>query len=126
MTKHRNVPIKERKNKMKTRSLRDAVQVLATLAAVGCQVRAEGDALHIHDPHEALTDDLRQAINQHKLAILSLLLRNTLRRLLQVLDMAQPSIPVGVQEDFATAWLAAVRMVGEPWAGEETPEAWQR
>jgi tubulysin polyketide synthase-like protein len=111
---------------MKTCSLHDAVQVLATLAAVGCQVRVEGDALHIHDPHKALTEELRQAINQHKLAILALLLRNTLLRLLQVLDMAQPSILVGVQEDFATAWLAAVRMVGEPWAGEEAPEAWQR
>ena len=111
---------------MNPRSLRDAVQVLATLTAVGCQVRAEGDALHIHDPHKALTEELRQAINHHKLAILSLLLRNTLRRLLQVLDMAQPSLPVGIQEDFATTWLAAVRMVGEPWAGEEAPEAWQR
>ena len=111
---------------MNARSLHDAVQVLATLAAVGCQVRAEGDALHVHDPHKALTDELRKAINQHKPAILALLFRNTLRRLLQVLDMAQPSIPTGVQEDFATAWLAAVRMVGEPWAGEEEPEARQQ
>ena len=111
---------------MNARSLHDAVQVLATLAAVGCQIRAEGDALHVHDPHKALTEELRKAINQHKLAILALLLRNTLRRLLQVLDMAQPSIPIGVQEDFATAWLAAVRMVGEPWAGEEEPETRQQ
>ena len=111
---------------MDTRTLRDAVQVLATLAAAGCQIRAEGDALHVHDPHKALTDDLRRTVNQHKLAILALLLRDALRRLLQVLDMAQPAIPIGVQEDFATAWLAAVRMVGEPWAGEEEVEPQQR
>jgi hypothetical protein len=111
---------------MSAQSLRGAIEVLAVLASSGCQVRVEGDALHVHDPKKALTDDLRQAINQHKLAILTLLVRDALRRLLQVLDMAQPAIPVGVQEDFATAWLAAVRMVGEPWAGEEEVEIWQQ
>jgi hypothetical protein len=104
---------------MHSQALREAVQVLITLAAAGCQVHAVGDALHIRDPHKMLTDDLRQTIHQHKLAILALLLRDTLRRLLQVLDMAQPDIPIGLQEDFAAAWLAAVRMVGEPWTGVE-------
>jgi hypothetical protein len=104
---------------MHSQSIREAVQVLTTLTAAGCQIHADGDALHIRDPYKALTNDLRQAIRQHKLAILVVLLRNTLRRLLRVLDMAQPAIPVGLQEDFAAAWLAAVRMVGEPWTGEE-------
>jgi hypothetical protein len=110
---------------MHSPSLREAAQVLATLTAAGCQVYAEGDALHVRDPHKALTDELRQAIRQHKLAILALLLRDTLRRLLQVLDMAQPTISVGLQEDFAAAWLAAVRMVGEPWIEEEDLNLWQ-
>jgi hypothetical protein len=110
---------------MNAQSLRDAVQLLSALTTAGCHVRVEGDALHVHDPHKILTDELRQAINRHKLAILALLLRNTLRRLLQVLDMAQPPIPVGIQEDFANAWLTAVRMVGEPWTGDEGSEPWQ-
>jgi hypothetical protein len=111
---------------MSMQSLRGAVEVLALLASSGCQVRVEGDALHVHDPQKALTDELRQAINQNKLAILTLLVRDALRRVLQVLDMAQPAIPIGVQEDFATAWLAAVRMVGEPWTGEEEIELWKQ
>ena len=109
---------------MHSQSLRDAVEVLTALAAVGCQVHAEGDALHVRDPQRALTDDLRQSIRQHKLAILALLLRDALRHLLQVLDMAQPPIPVGLQEDFATAWLAAVRMVGEIWTEEPSLDLW--
>jgi hypothetical protein len=104
---------------MHSPSLREAVQVLTTLTAAGCQVHAEGDALHVRDPHRMLTDELRQSIRQHKLAILALLLRDALQRLLQVLDMAQPAIPVGLQEDFAAAWLVAIRMVGEPWSGED-------
>ncbi len=104
---------------MQSQSLREAAQVLTMLAAAGCQVHAEGDALHVRDPNKALTDELRQAIHRHKLAILALLLRNTLRRLLQVLDMAQPDIPVGLQEDFAAVWLAAVRMVGELWSEKD-------
>ena len=111
---------------MNSQSLRDAVQLLSTLTTAGCQVRVEGDALHVYDPQKSLTDELRQSISQHKMAILSLLTRDAMRRLLQILDMAQPSIPVGLQEDFATAWLAAVRMVGEPWTGEEEIELWKQ
>jgi TubC N-terminal docking domain len=107
---------------MNTQSLREAGQLLGTLTTAGCQVRVEGDALHVYDPQKSLTNELRQAISQHKLAILALLMRDTMRRLLQVLDMAQPSIPVGLQEDFATAWLAAVQMVGELWEQEDSIE----
>ena len=35
---------------MSMQSLRGAVEVLALLASSGCQVRVEGDALHVHDP----------------------------------------------------------------------------
>ena len=110
---------------MQSQSLHDAIEVLSALAAVGCEVHAEGDALHVRDPQKALTDDLRQAIRQHKLAILAILLRDAMRRLLQVLDMAQPDVPMGLQEDFAQAWLTAVRMIGEPWKEEEDLSSWQ-
>ena len=107
---------------MHSKSLREAIQVLTMLTDAGCQVHAEGDALHIRDPQRVLTDEIRQTIRHHKLAILALLLRDSLRRLLQVLDMAQPAISIGLQEDFATAWLTAVRIVGEPWSeGENLP-----
>ncbi len=110
---------------MKTQSLREAVRVLSALTSAGCQVHVEGDALHVRDPQKALTDELRQSIRQHKLAILALLLRDALQRLLQVLDMAQPDIPIGLQEDFAGAWLTAVRIVGEPWNGKEDLNVWR-
>lgn len=110
---------------MHSQSLRDAVQLLSTLTSGGCQVRVEGDALHVYDPQKILTDELRQSITQHKLAILSLLMRDAMRRLLQVLDMAQPSIPIGLQEDFAAAWLTSVQMVGELWEPQEDGiESW--
>ena len=54
---------------MSSQSLRGAVEVLAMLASSGCQVRVEGDALHVHDPNKALTDELRQAINHNKLDV---------------------------------------------------------
>ncbi len=110
---------------MQSQSLREAVKVLSELTSAGCQVHVEGDALHVRDPHKALTDELRQAIRQHKLAILALLLRDALQRVLQVLDMAQPDIPIGLQEDFAAAWLTAVRIVGEPWSGKEDHNLWR-
>jgi hypothetical protein len=109
---------------MNSQSLRDAVQLLSTLTTAGCQLRVEGDALHVYDPQKSLTDDLRQAISRQKLAILALLTRDAMRHLLQVLDMAQPAIPVGLQEDFAAAWLTAVQMVGELWEHGEEAESW--
>jgi TubC N-terminal docking domain len=110
---------------MNSQSLRDAVQLLSTLTTAGCQIRVEGDALHVYDPQKSLTDELRRSISQHKMAILSLLTRDAMRRLLQILDMAQPSIPVGLQEDFAAAWLTATQIVGDLWEQQEEPEPWQ-
>lgn len=99
--------------------LYQAAQVLNTLASSGCQVRVEKDALVVHDPCKSLTQDLREEIHKHKLAILTLLLRESLLRLLQVIDMAQPCIKVGMQEEYASALLVAMRLVGDPWEGEE-------
>jgi hypothetical protein len=109
---------------MNTQSLRDAVDLLQTLTAAGCQLRVEGDALHVYDPHKSLTDELRQSISRQKLAILALLMRDAMRHLLQVLDMAQPAVPVGLQEDFAAAWLTAVQMVGDLWEANDENESW--
>lgn len=99
--------------------LHNAAQILNTLAASGCQVRIEEDALVVHDPYKSLTDDLRDQVHKHRLAILALLLRQALLHLLQVLDMSQPSIRVGMQEEYAAAFLAALRLVGDPWEGQE-------
>ena len=43
------------------------------LCAAGCQLIRQGDTLRVHDPQHVLTDDLRQAIRQHKAALLGLL-----------------------------------------------------
>lgn len=99
--------------------LHNAAQVLTTLVDSGCQVRVENDALVIHDPKRCLTDTVREKIRKHRLAILTLLLRESLIQLIRVLDMAQPNIRLGMQEEYAAALLAAMRLVGDPWQGED-------
>ena len=105
-------------NAMIPKPLYNAAQVLSVLSGVGCQLRVEDDALIVHDPKRALTDEMRDEIHKHKLAILALLLRESLLHLVQVLDMSQPTVRVGMQEEYAAALLAAMRLVGDPWAEE--------
>jgi len=45
-------------------------ELLAELTRVGCRVAVDGDSLRVRGP---LTDDLRQAIREHKAALLELL-----------------------------------------------------
>ena len=106
--------------------LHNAANTLKTLAAYGCQVRVEENALVIQDPQKRLTDDLRNQVQKYKLSILALLMREALLHLVQVLDMSQPDIPVGVQEEYAAALLAAMRLVGDPWAEDDKNlDLWQ-
>jgi len=109
----------EKGNSMIPKPLHGAAQVLRALASNGCQVRVEESALVVHDPHRTLTNELRDEIGKHKLAILALLMREALLHLVRVLDMSQPTINVGMQEEYATALLAAMRLVGDPWVEEE-------
>lgn len=99
--------------------LHNAAEVLSTLAASGCQIRIEENALVVRDPRQILTEALREQIQRHKLAILALLMRQALLHLVRVLDMAQPNIKVGMQEEYATAILAAMRLVGDPWEEDD-------
>ncbi len=106
--------------------LHNAATILKTLATYGCQVRVEENALVIHDPNKKMTEDLRQQVQKYKLSILALLMREALLHLVQVLDMSQPEIPMGVQEEYAAALLAAMRLVGDPWAEEDANmDFWQ-
>jgi hypothetical protein len=50
-----------------------ATVLFTTLITAGCQFRIEGGILHIRDPQHALTNDLRQAIREHKTTLLALL-----------------------------------------------------
>ncbi len=73
-----------------------------------------------------MTPELRDQVQQHKLSILALLMREALLHLVQVLDMAQPDIRIGVQEEYAAALLAAMRLVGDPWAEDDkNPDFWK-
>ena len=49
------------------------VEVLRLLQAMDCQVCVEGEKLRVWAPSQALTDDVRQAIRQHKAALLAML-----------------------------------------------------
>ena len=52
-------------------------ELVTALTAAGCQLRREGEQLRIKDPQHALTDDLRQAIREHKAALLVMLAQPT-------------------------------------------------
>jgi len=101
------------------KSLHHAANVLKFLADQECQIRVEESALVIHDPKKMMTDELHNQVKHHKLSILALLMREALLHLVQVLDMSQPDVPLGLQEEYAAALLAAVRLVGDPWAKDD-------
>jgi hypothetical protein len=48
-------------------------ELIQVLIASGCRLIPDGAALRVQDPQHALTDALRQAIRQHKPALLALL-----------------------------------------------------
>ena len=48
-------------------------ELIERLSAAGCRLRADGEQLRVHDPKRILTDDLRQAIREHKPELLRLL-----------------------------------------------------
>jgi len=50
-----------------------ALDLFVHLTAAGCQLIPEGEHLRVQDPQHALTNDVRQAIRQHKAALLALL-----------------------------------------------------
>lgn len=49
-----------------------AAELLTMLTAAGCRLIPEGEQLRVQDPQHALTDELRQAIRQHKQELLTL------------------------------------------------------
>ena len=100
--------------------LHQAHGIIKQLNSFECQIRVEEHALVIHDPQKKLTKELREQVKQHKLSILALLMHSALLRLVQVLDMSQPDIPVGVREEYAAALLSALRMVGDPWDDDDS------
>jgi hypothetical protein len=48
-------------------------ELIQRLTSAGCQVRIDGESLRVRDPEHALTDELRDAIRQHKAELLQLL-----------------------------------------------------
>jgi hypothetical protein len=49
------------------------VELVTALHTVGCRLIPEGEYLRVQDPQHALTENLRQAIREHKAALLGLL-----------------------------------------------------
>jgi hypothetical protein len=47
------------------------VELITALHTVGCRLIPEGEHLRVQDPRHALTDDVRQAIREHKAALLA-------------------------------------------------------
>ena len=55
----------------------NTVQLFQTLTAGGCRLLQDGEQLRIQDPRRMLTDDLRQAIREHKTELLRVLAQMT-------------------------------------------------
>ena len=55
------------------KNFNSASALLEALTNKGCRVWMAEDRLRLSDPHGALTDNLRQAIREHKEALLTLL-----------------------------------------------------
>jgi TubC N-terminal docking domain len=50
-----------------------ALDLFLHLTEAGCQLTRQGETLRVHDPQRLLTDTLRDAIRQHKAALLAML-----------------------------------------------------
>src|ERR671935_1396540 len=50
-----------------------ALDLFVHLTAGGCQLTRKEETLRVHDPQHILTDALRDAIRQHKAALLAML-----------------------------------------------------
>jgi hypothetical protein len=55
------------------KSFSPASALIETLANQGCRIWVAGDKLRVSDPEQVMTDDLRQAIREHKEALIGLL-----------------------------------------------------
>jgi hypothetical protein len=53
------------------------IELVTVLHTAGCRLIPEGEHLRVQDPQHALTDDLRQAIREHKPELLRLLAQTT-------------------------------------------------
>lgn len=96
-----------------------AEKVIKDMSKKGIQMYIgydNNEAKIIARPKNLLEDKDRKRIVQYKFQILALLIQRDLRRLLQVIDMADDiNIPVGLQEDWASAIVQARRSVGKVW-----------
>jgi hypothetical protein len=84
---------------------------------LGCQFIVNGDNLTIADPNKILQErpELLAFVKQEKIAVLSFIQRQALRRLLQVLEMSQPEVPLGVMDDYISALTQAGIVIGNIW-----------
>lgn len=94
-----------------------AQEVVNEIQDLGCSFIVNGENLTIADPNKALQDrpDLLAVVKREKVAVLAFVQRQALRRVLQVLEMAQPDIPGGLREDYLLALTQAGQVIGDIW-----------
>jgi hypothetical protein len=52
------------------------IELVTALHTAGCRLIPQGEQLRVQNPRHALTDDLRQAIRQHKQELLALIVQS--------------------------------------------------
>ena len=84
---------------------------------IGLYIQEDEENL-IARPRNLLTDELRTEIREKRKEIYIYLIRQDLRKLLQLIEMAGvlDSVPIGLQEDWASAIISAKQSAGNVWS----------
>ena len=95
--------------------LKVAEPIVRQLAERGITIRVEEDSLILHDSNKILTDEIRETVRDHKMAILAFLQHQAIVQLLRVLDMSDVKFPTGMMEEAGMALAGAKMLVGDIW-----------
>lgn len=102
---------------MMPKPLAEVHETIEFLTANGCEFIVTDRNLTIADPNKVINQDpeIMDFLRKNKLNILAYIQQQMLRKILRVVEMAQPTVELGMKEDFFNTLAEAGRMVGDPW-----------
>lgn len=108
---------------MSIEKLVEAQNLVKHLQTLGMIIYIRGDEeILICRPSNLLTDDLRQEIKEKKQSLYTYLLREELRKILKLVEMANihKNVPLGLRED----WEKALRSARNSVYGSSSGDIW--
>lgn len=109
---------------MTTEKVAEINHLIKKVNEIGVGLYVQGDQGSIvARPGNLLTDELRAEIKEKRKDIYTYLILHDLRKLLQLIEMAGvlDSVPMGLQEDWASAIISARRSAGDIWENDTSP-----